>query len=113
MRNKTIKSALITVGAIIGMTAIAAPEARSQNLVRERGTAGQLTGIEQRTISDWNFAVGEGREDVQQSYEIRQDNSFFGSISAETPLRPDELYNRNNNIGDPLPDYGEIEIFRF
>lgn len=141
MNSKIFTGSLVILGIAIATSAISPRAARAQNapqLVRERGTALQLSGVEARTTDDWNFAVGEGqevgqsdrlkrtkssedlgfsvgegREELQQTYEIRQTNNFFESLTIETPLSPDELYNRNNNVGDPLPEPGEVEIFRF
>lgn len=111
MKIKIAKSILVAVGLTVGMSAIAPSAARSQELVTERGSARDLAGVRARSSAEWNFAVGEGTEIAEQGFEIRQTNSFFSNI--DTPLRPDEEFNRNNNIGDPLPEYGEVEILRF
>ena len=115
MKKKFIKRVLITVGATMGMTAMsgAAAEARSNpELIIQRKTATELAGVTAKTKSNWLWSIGEGTtEGVTESYEIRRSNSFFQSV--EIPPRADQLFNRNNNIGDPLPEYGQLELLRF
>ncbi|MGF1485995.1 MAG: hypothetical protein ACFBSE_02660 [Prochloraceae cyanobacterium] len=114
MKNKLLKRILIVVGATIAMTAISARGAKAETnpqLIAQRNEAIQLAGVTAKTESDWLWALGEGTEQTNESYEINQNNSFFQSV--EIPPRPDELFNRNNNIGDPLPEYGQVELVRF
>ena len=115
MKKKFIKRVLITVGTTIVMTAMsdAAVEARpNSELIIQRKTAIELAGVTALTKSNWLWSIGEGTtEGVTESYEIRRSNSFFQSV--EIPPRAEQLFNRNNNIGDPLPEYGQLELLRF
>jgi len=116
MKRKIINRILISVGTAIALTLVSGNtvEARtnSKTAVQEN-KATQLAGVTGRNSANWNWALGEGTEQGEEGYRLGQTNSFFGSVNATPNLRPDELFNRNNNIGDPLPDYGDVEIFRF
>lgn len=76
-------------------------------LTAERGTARaqKLTGIESRSSTNWNFAVGEGSEARQSNYQIEQTNSFFDNFEKIEQL--------NNNFEDPRDSRSEAKLFKF
>ena len=115
MKKKIIKGILITLSAIVSMTAISSQAVQAETnseSIAERNTAKELGEISPKTESDWTWGIGEGTEDAIENYQMRQSKSFFSSINTDV-IRSEELFNRNNNIGDPVPQYGEITIFRF
>ena len=115
MHQKTIKPILVALGVTIGMTATSNQAAQAQTkpkVTSQNNGATELTEVKVQTQSIGPWASGEGMKQKQENYQIKQRNGFFDSVTV-TPKKAEQLFNRNSNVGDRVPNYGELKFLDF
>ena len=105
MKIKFSTSILALVATLFFFSPQAALGQNKPQLITDKNLAAELTGVESRTIRDWNFALGEGTEEIPSRYEIKQTNRFFNSLPAELE--------QHHKFNAPRDSYEQVELFRF
>ncbi len=123
--NLLVKFTVASASVLVGLGAIDSLPAYSQSsedpgttLKIERLPAEELEGVEGKTILDWPWATG-GEEDLEITiYQIKRDDTpLFGIIPASFLNRIEVDHSVDNvdnqNIGDPRPDAGRFQFYKF